>query len=337
MVTTEPPPAASISGSAARAVATSEYALMSTAIQNRSRGVSVKRPSRSSAAANATEWTRRSSLPPNASDTSENTRAIAASSRTSSSVTSGLPTVSARSRTPFSMRSPWYVKASSAPPCASRFAIAHAIERLFATPRINAFFPSNMTGDFRSHWLLCGTLRRPLMVMAAIGLLTATSASAALTPIRRDAREAALPRVRAGNLEIPAPAQHGLTRVIVRLAAPPLAAWSADRTVLSASRSRRLNVASASSRAYLAKLARLQQAAVAQVRAAVPAAQVQEHYSILLDGFAVQLPAKSLPKLLSVSAVTKIYPSLAYTATMDRGPSVIKATDLQAATGDKGQ
>jgi len=175
------------------------------------------------------------------------------------------------------------------------------------------------------------------MVMAAIGLLTATSASAALTPIRRDAREAALPRVRAGNLEIPAPAQHGLTRVIVRLAAPPLAAWSADRTVLSASRSRRLNVASASSRAYLAKLARLQQAAVAQVRAAVPAAQVQEHYSILLDGFAVQLPAKSLPKLLSVSAVTKIYPSLAYTATMDRGPSVIKATDLQAATGDKGQ
>ena len=40
---------------------------MSTAIQKRSRGVSTKRPSRSSAAAKATEWTRRSRPPPNAS------------------------------------------------------------------------------------------------------------------------------------------------------------------------------------------------------------------------------------------------------------------------------
>ena len=35
--------------------------------------------------------------------------------------------------------------------------------------------------------------------------------------------------------------------------------------------------------------------------------------------------------------MNKIYPSLTYFATMDRGPSVIHATDLQAATGDKGQ
>ena len=70
MVTIQPPPAASISGSAARAVATSEYALTSSAIQNRSRGVSVKRPSRSSAAANATECTRMSSRPPKTSPTS---------------------------------------------------------------------------------------------------------------------------------------------------------------------------------------------------------------------------------------------------------------------------
>ena len=38
---------------------------MSTAIQNRSLGVSTKRPSRSSAAAKATEWTRTSRPPPN--------------------------------------------------------------------------------------------------------------------------------------------------------------------------------------------------------------------------------------------------------------------------------
>ena len=50
---------------------------MSIAIQKRSRGVSVKRPSRSSAAANATECTRMSSSPPKTSPTSRKTRSIA--------------------------------------------------------------------------------------------------------------------------------------------------------------------------------------------------------------------------------------------------------------------
>ena len=136
---------------------------------------------------------------------------------------------------------------------------------------------------------------------------------------------------------MPAASQRGWTRVIVRLAAPPLAAWTSDRSLFSASRAQHLDVTSASSRAYLAKLARLQDAAAAQVRAAIPSAQFEERFSILLDGITVRLPATLLPKLLGVSAVTKIYPNLSYFSTMDRGPSVIKATDLQAATGDKGQ
>jgi len=142
MVTIEPPPAFSMSGSAARAHATSEYALTSTASQKRSRGVSVKRPSRSSAAANATEWTRMSSSPPNASPTSPKTRATSSSERTSHSVTSGESIEAASSRTVGSIRSPWYVKARLAPPSASRRAIAHAIERLLATPRTSPRFPS---------------------------------------------------------------------------------------------------------------------------------------------------------------------------------------------------
>jgi minor extracellular serine protease Vpr len=146
-----------------------------------------------------------------------------------------------------------------------------------------------------------------------------------------------LPRVRAGVLHIPAAQRRGLTRVIVRLAAPPLAAWNADRSLATASRAHRLNVASASSKAYLAKLARLQDAAVAQVRAAIPKAQIQERYSILLDGFTVQLPARSLAKLLDVRAVTKVYPSVSYYSTMDRGPSVINASTLSSVTGDQGQ
>ena len=175
------------------------------------------------------------------------------------------------------------------------------------------------------------------MLTAALGLIAATSASAAITPIRRATSEASLPRVRAGNIQIPAGHARGLTRVIVRLSAPPLAAWSADRTLSSASRAHRLDVHSASAKAYLAKLARLQTAAAAQVRTAIPQAQIQERYSILLDGFAVELPGRSLPKLLRVRAVDKLYPSLSYFTTMDRGPSVIHATDLEAATGEKGE
>src|SRR5918994_5619848 len=143
IVTIAPPPAAAISGSDARAAATSEYALMSTAIQKRSRGVSVKRPSRSSAAANATEWTSRSSPPSHAAPTSANTRSRSSSARTSHAVTSFESTDDASSRTLDSIRSPWKVKASSAPSSARRRAMAQAIDRLLATPMIRARLPAN--------------------------------------------------------------------------------------------------------------------------------------------------------------------------------------------------
>jgi minor extracellular serine protease Vpr len=181
------------------------------------------------------------------------------------------------------------------------------------------------------------TLRRGLLLSGLFALLAASTASASLQPVRRDLREAALPRVRAGVIKVPSAQQHGLTRVIVRLSAPPLAVWSGDRSLSSSSRTHRLDVQSTAARAYVAKLARLQDAAVAQVRATIPQARFQERFSILLDGITVQLPARSLPKLLGLSTVNKIYPSLTYLRTMDRGPSVIHATDLQAATGDKGQ
>jgi subtilisin family serine protease len=172
----------------------------------------------------------------------------------------------------------------------------------------------------------------------ALGLIAATSASAALTPVRRSLREdGALPRVRAGHIVVPAGHAQGQTRVIVRLQSAPLAAWSAQRTLASATHAQHLNVASSASRAYVATLRQQQDAVVAEVRAAISKAQIQERYDILLNGFAVQVPSRSLPRLLRLKGVTKVYPSLAYFATMDRGPSVIHATDLAAATGDKGQ
>jgi minor extracellular serine protease Vpr len=194
-----------------------------------------------------------------------------------------------------------------------------------------------MADDSISHRILCGTLRRLPIVALVLGLSAATSASAALTPIRRPTSEASLPQVRAGVVTVPRAHRAGATRVIVRLSAPPLAAWRSSGRPAFSSRAQRLDTQSASSRAYLSRLARGQARVAAQVRAAIPQARIQEHYSILLNGFALQLPATSLPRLLRLRAVDRVYPSLTYTRTMDRGPSVIHATELQAAAGDKGQ
>jgi subtilisin family serine protease len=180
-------------------------------------------------------------------------------------------------------------------------------------------------------------LRRPLLLTAAIALVASSAAAAAPKPIHRELREQGFQRVRAGHLTVPPRSERGTARVIVRLAAPPLAAWNAARLPASARATQHLDVHSTAARAYVAELARRQAAAIAAVRAAIPTAVVQERYSVLLDGFAVKVPAKSLPELLRVRGVTKLYPSLSYYSTMDRGPSVIHATDLHAATGDKGQ
>jgi len=170
-----------------------------------------------------------------------------------------------------------------------------------------------------------------------LALLFAAPASAKLTPIRRPVGETTLPRVRAGKIVVSQAHKLGLTRVIVRLAAPPLAVWNSERTLLSTKATQHLNVHSTASRAYVAKLQQAQKVAVAELHAAIPQAQVQERYSILLDGFTVQLPERALAKLEKLAFVTHVYPSLTYYATSDPGPSVIRAEDLSNATGDQGQ
>src|SRR4029078_12793149 len=81
MVRIAPPPAASIRGSTWREAATREYAETSSASQKRSRGVSVKRPSRSRVSAKATEWTKTSSCPPKDYPTSAKNRSRPAEER----------------------------------------------------------------------------------------------------------------------------------------------------------------------------------------------------------------------------------------------------------------
>ena len=162
-------------------------------------------------------------------------------------------------------------------------------------------FPGTWPPTLSSLRILCGTLRRLLLVSAVFGtaggdLRVGRAARRSAAPIG----EASLPRVRAGVITIPAapPAgRHPRDR-------PPLAAAArrlAEQRQPRFRRPRRSGSTShsASSRAYLAQLARRQAVVAAQVRAAIPQARIQEHFSILLDGFTVQLPARALPRLLA--------------------------------------
>jgi minor extracellular serine protease Vpr len=179
-------------------------------------------------------------------------------------------------------------------------------------------------------------LRRLAFLTLPALLATATSASAAFTPIRRDHGETTLPRLRAGELTIPAAHTRGRVTVIARLRLPPLAAWNAERGLASTRSAQRLDATSAASRRYLAQIVTAQRAAIATLRQAIPQARVQERYRVVLDGLAVSVPATRLPRLARMAFVTKLYPSISYTATMDRGPSVIAADRLEAATGMRG-
>jgi minor extracellular serine protease Vpr len=183
--------------------------------------------------------------------------------------------------------------------------------------------------------LVCGLLRRTLLPLAvAAALVTAVPAAADLRPIRRDFGELQVPRLRAGEVQIPSTRAHGRVRMIVRLAQPPLAQY--NRTLQTRAGRQKLDVSSASSRAYLARLAAIQRSAIARVRRAIPEAKVSRRFSILLNGFTVELPASRLPTLVRQSFVTRLYPSLRYTLSLNDSPSVIGAAAITRATGAGG-
>jgi minor extracellular serine protease Vpr len=123
--------------------------------------------------------------------------------------------------------------------------------------------------------------------------------------------------------------------VIATLSLPPLAA-ARGRTLAVASGPRRLDVASRSSRTYLAHIARVQAAAVKELRREIPDATVGRRFGVLLDGVTVGLPARRLPKLVRMPFVRRVYPSLGYTLSLNRSPALIAATGFAGATGARG-
>jgi minor extracellular serine protease Vpr len=175
-------------------------------------------------------------------------------------------------------------------------------------------------------------LRRLLLLLAAASLTAVPAAAAGLQPVRRDADH---PRVRAGTITIPPQHRRGRVRVVVRLAQPPLAA-ALGSTYSGGVAHRRLNVASSSSRTYLAGLARSQAAATASLRRAIPEARVSRSFRVLVNGLTVDLPATRLPALARLGFVTKVYPSVRYSLSLNRSPAVMGATAYWAATGARG-
>jgi minor extracellular serine protease Vpr len=174
----------------------------------------------------------------------------------------------------------------------------------------------------------------PLIVFAA--LATAVPASAELRPVRRDFGERHVPLVRAGEVQIPRAQRSGRVRVVVRLAAPPLAAWQAGRRLQGVAGPARLNVRSASSRAHLARLAAAQRAAVRELKREIPEAKVGRRFGVLLNGITVDLPARRLPDLVRSSFATRVYPSVRYSLSTNRSPSIIGADAMTSSTGARG-
>ena len=179
-------------------------------------------------------------------------------------------------------------------------------------------------------------MRRSLVLVCSAALVLATAATAQLKPIRLPHKgDRTLPRVRHGVIRIPAGHASGRVTVLVDLRLPPLAA-ARGQGLLAFSAQRKLSTTSHSSSAYLARLARLQAQAAAQIRHAIPAARIQERYRIVLDGFALRIPYRDLSALGRVPAVRRIYPSLGYRLDTNKSPSVIHADQFWANTGGLG-
>ncbi len=173
-----------------------------------------------------------------------------------------------------------------------------------------------------------------LVVVAA--LASALPAAASFMPVRRTFGDLTIPRVRAGSVRIPAAHRSGRVRVIVGLPKPPLAA-AYGRSFAATGTTRKLNVATAASRAYLRRVVAAQRVAATKLRHAIPQARIDRRFQVVLDGLTVTLPATRLPQLVRLGFVSKVYPSVRYRMRTDRSPSVIGADELHALTGARGE
>ncbi len=81
------------------------------------------------------------------------------------------------------------------------------------------------------------------------------------------------------------------TEVVVTLEAPSLArAVQTSRVLSAATKERRLDLASPTSRGYVTELQQRQRTLERRIRAEIPSARVRWRYTVVLNGLAVALP-----------------------------------------------
>jgi subtilisin family serine protease len=143
----------------------------------------------------------------------------------------------------------------------------------------------------------------------------------------------------AGSAAAPPRGSGNLVEVVVTLPRPALAvAVAHDRTLAAAAKRRHsLAVSAPAAVSYLHTLAAAQQTLSTRLAAAIPAAHVDWHYGVALDGVSVILPASDLARLRTIPGAT-VWPSVTYhaldtpastsAATADPGPALIGATAL---------
>jgi minor extracellular serine protease Vpr len=176
--------------------------------------------------------------------------------------------------------------------------------------------------------------RLALLVPLIASVALSGTAAGALGPTPQSVVERAGQKVRDGQLAAPARGQKGLTaRVIVTLEDPPLAAAASARSIGGVGINRRLNLTSPFARSYLSGIEAAQARAIVRVKTAIPEAVVSRRYQVLLNGFAVSVPYAELPRLMELDVAKRVYPSLSYTLSMNRGPEVIGAPQFSGITG----
>ena len=127
----------------------------------------------------------------------------------------------------------------------------------------------------------------------------------------------------------PASAWAGDVRVVVALDGPGLSEAIARSRVLSSSvKARRLELSSATSRSYLASLARRQERFEHDLARSLPRARLGWRYRIVLNAVSVTLRAADLPRLSLLPDVRAVYPATSYTSRLDRSPGLIGAPQL---------
>ena len=113
------------------------------------------------------------------------------------------------------------------------------------------------------------------------------------------------------------------------LEAPSLArAVKTSRVLTPAVKARRLDLGSATSRAYLADVRAAQQAVERRIRARIPSAKVRWRYAVVLNGLAVALARRDVPKLAGIEGIEDVHVGGRYGVTLDRSPSIIGADEL---------